>query len=232
MADSKFPLTLFCNNKHVKFQRSQCWHLIESGFCCGWIWFPRWLDGHVHDKDYRRWIFVAKVTPGSRSRSWHLRCAPHTDTHKNLHKIHKHSNTQTCTQLLTQKRPRQGQGLEADTLDARRIPCGSATMLHLAVSHLAWELLVSSQHESMCRILPWASNIYFCCKIYPSWICNNSRSCVFVFVHLPILKVIAARRHNGGCDPGIPNVFVFVFMFVLFVFAFVFVFACLHIFPC
>ena len=61
-----------------RFQRSQCWHLIESGFCCGWIWFPRWLDGHVHDKDYRRWIFVAKVTPGSRSRSWHLRCAPHS----------------------------------------------------------------------------------------------------------------------------------------------------------
>ena len=36
------------------------------------------------------------------------------------------------------------------------------------------------------------------------------------------LKIIAAVRHNGGCecDPGIPNVFVFVFMLVLFVFAF------------
>ena len=53
----------------------------------------------------------------------------------------------------TQK-SRQGQGLQADTLDARHIPCGSATMLHLTVLYLAWELLVLSQHGSMCRIIP------------------------------------------------------------------------------
>ena len=35
------------------------------------------------------------------------------------------------------RRSRQGQGLEADTLDARHIPCGSATMLHLTVLYLA-----------------------------------------------------------------------------------------------
>ena len=78
MANGKSPLMYFVITNTSRFQRFQCWHLIESGFCCGWIWFQRWLDGHVHDKDYRRWIFVAKVTPGSRSRSWHLRCAPHS----------------------------------------------------------------------------------------------------------------------------------------------------------
>ena len=162
-----------------------------------------------------------KVTPGSRSPSWHLRCAPHS-----LWQCHHVASYSIVFSL----------GI-----------IGFIT---------TWEYV---QNNSIMPPLWWAPNIYFCCKTYPFRICNNSRSCVFLFVcslklkvilwlrdtlagvnviqvflmclcllfcfcvyvymlaHLPILKVIIAERHNGRCDPNIPDVFVFVFV-VLFLY--------------
>ena len=150
-----------------------------------------------------------KVTPGSRSPSWHLRCAPHS-----LWQCHHVASYSIVFSLgiigfITTWEYVQNNSIMPPLWWTPKIyfcckiypfricnssrSCAFLFVCSLKLKVILW-LRDTLAGVNVIQVFLMCLCLLFCFCVY-----------VYVLAHLPMLKVILAERHNGGCDPGIPD---------------------------